>query len=111
MRREEVGAPPALSFDLLIKMLTLKQSFGWSDLLATYAVLVAVAPIILYFLTEKKGWWVTGISLAVWLGYQLSPENFSPTLGTFPILAWQVLFVNGLVIGYHREAVKEFFSK
>ncbi len=111
LRREQVVAPPELSFDLVVRMATLKQTFGWSDLLATYAVLVAVAPIILYFLTQKKGWWVSGISVALWLGYQISPENFSPTLGTFPVLAWQVLFVHGLVIGFHREAIKEFFSK
>ncbi len=110
-RREAVGAPPEFNLDLIVRMLTLKQPFGWSDLLATYAVLMAVAPIVFYFLTQKKTRWVVGLSWALWLGYQLSPENFSPQIGSFPIFAWQLLFINGLIIGYHREAIKEFFAK
>lgn len=110
-RREMVTTPPDFSFDLILKMLTLRQGFGWSDLLSTYAVLLAVSPIVLYFLTQKKTRWILGISWGLWLIYQIFPENFSPEIGTFPIFSWQVLFMTGLVLGYHREAVKEFFTK
>nr|HEX2914884.1 OpgC domain-containing protein [Chloroflexia bacterium] len=110
-RKEAVAPPPNFDFDLVVKLLTLKQSFGWSDLLATYAVLVAISPVVLYFLLRKKTPWVLGLSWAFWLGYQVFPQHFSPEIGTFPLFAWQLLFVNGLVIGYHREAIKEFFSR
>jgi hypothetical protein len=110
-RAEAVGAPPAFDLDLVIKLVTLQHGFGWSDLLATYAILLAFAPVIFYALTRHKTWWVVGLSWAFWLGYQIAPQNFSPTLGTFPIFAWQVLFINAMVIGYHREALKEFFSR
>ncbi len=110
-RREMVAAPPDFNFDLVVKMITLRQNFGWSDLLATYAVLLAVSPIVLYFITQKKTWWVVGLSWALWLGYQVFPQNFSPEIGTFPIFAWQLLFINGLVIGFHRESIRVFFSK
>ncbi len=110
-RRELVDAPPDFNFDLVLNLVTLRRTFGWSDLLATYAVLVAVSPIVLYFLTQKKTWWIVGLSWALWLGYQVFPQSFSPEIGTFPIFAWQVLFINGLVVGYHRENLKVFFSK
>jgi hypothetical protein len=110
-RHEAVGAPPAFTLDLVLKLITLRQGFGWSDLLATYAVLLAVSPILLYFLTQKKTPWIVGLSWGFWLAYQIVPEHFSPEIGTFPIFAWQVLFVNGLVIGYHRETVKKILSK
>lgn len=110
-RGEAVPAPPNFSLDLVIQLVTMKVSFGWSDLLATYAILLAVSPIVFYFMVQKKSWWVLGISWAFWLGYQVTPQNFSPTLGTFPIFAWQVLFITGLVVGFHREAVKNFFNR
>ena len=110
-RKEAVAAPPPFNLDLILKVLTLRESYGWSDLLATYAVLMAISPIILYFLTQKKTWAILLVSWGLWLGYQVSPDNFSPQIGDFPLLVWQLLFVHGLVIGYHREAVKEFINK
>jgi hypothetical protein len=110
-RGEAVPAPPAFTFDLVVKLVTLQQSFGWSDLLATYAILLAFAPVVFYALVQKKTKWVLGLSWAFWLGYQITPQDFSPTLGTFPIFAWQVLFINALVIGFHRESIKEFFGQ
>ncbi len=110
-RAEAVPAPPSFSLDLVIKLVTLQKSFGWSDLLATYAILLAFAPVVFYALVHKKTWWVLGLSWAFWFGYQVAPGDFSPTLGTFPIFAWQVLFINALVIGFHREQIKEFFSR
>ncbi len=110
-RKEAVAAPPEFNLDLIFKILTLREGFGWSDLLATYAVLMAVAPVILYFLVQKRTKSVLLVSWGLWGCYQVSPQNFSPQIGSFPILAWQLLFVNGLLLGYHREQVKEFFSK
>lgn len=110
-RAEATPPPPAFSLDLVIKLVTLQQSFGWSDLLATYAILLAFAPVVFYALVHKKTLWVLGLSWTFWVGYQVAPGDFNPTLGTFPIFAWQVLFINALVIGYHREQIKEFFGR
>ena len=110
-RKEAVGAPPDFTFDLVIRVLTLREGFGWSDLLATYAVLVAIAPIMFYFLLQKRVKLILALSWGLWLGYQLLPQDFSPQIGSFPILAWQLLFVNGLVMGYYRENIKEFFGR
>lgn len=86
-RSEAVPAPPDFSLDLIVKLVTLKVSFGWSDLLATYAILLAFAPVVFYCQIKEKAWLVVVLSWTFWLGYQLAPQNLSPTLGTFPIFS------------------------
>ena len=45
------------------------------------------------------------LSWFAYLGYHVSPITLTGAEfeSSFPILAWQLLFVHGIVIGYHRE--------
>jgi hypothetical protein len=103
------------SFDPLIM-----NASGWRDLalmrfgpwpfeiIGLYVWLVAAAVPCLLAL-RLFGWRpVLAMSWGLYLWYRISPHALT-TAGfeaAFPILAWQLLFVHGMAIGYHRERIR-----
>lgn len=80
------------------RTLTLQFGYGWADFLSRYAVLMALAPAVL-FLVAKKLWWLVGIiSIVIWatLG-----QTFAST-----ITAWQLVFTGGIIIGYYLPRIE-----
>ena len=108
--------PVAINWFLDPRMMT---SHNWGDLLmlrygpwafeiiALYVWLVIVAiPCMLAL--HRFGWRpLVAVSWGVYLWYRISPLQVTPGEfeTTFPILAWQLLFVHGIVIGYHRDRI------
>jgi hypothetical protein len=88
--------------------IALMRSGPWAfQIIGLYVWLVAAAVPCLFAL-RFAGWRpVLALSWGLYLWYRLSPHAL--TTGqfevTFPILAWQLLFVHGVVIGYHRERI------
>ena len=85
---------------------------GLLDLLPMYFVFVMLLPLILPALEAGKRYTVLGLSAAVWLVAQASPAIdgaplYPVHLGTFNLLAWQFLFVAGVVIGHSRSRTPE----
>ncbi|HTM04590.1 MAG TPA: OpgC domain-containing protein [Vicinamibacterales bacterium] len=75
------------------------------EIIALYVCLVLVAVPCLIAL-RVAGWrTVLAASWAVYGWYWLSPRGVTGAEFevTFPLLAWQLLFVHGIVIGYHRD--------
>jgi hypothetical protein len=94
--------------DLLVGALTLHYTYHGADVLALYTLLVAASPLVLFLLEEGKTAHLVAGSWLIWAGYQFFPERFSLTWTIqnshyFPLAAWQVLFVGGLALGWHRE--------
>jgi len=90
--------------------LLLMRSGPWAfEIIALYVWLVLAAVPCLFGL-RRVGWLpVLGASWIVYLRYRIAPF---PVTGAefeavFPILAWQLLFVHGITIGYHREQIAE----
>ena len=57
---------------------------------------------------QRIGWrWLLASSWAVYLIYRLVPFQLTASEFelVFPILAWQLLFVHGITIGYHRDDI------
>jgi hypothetical protein len=52
-------------------------------------------------------------SWTVYLWYRITPHALTAAQfeSTFPIMAWQLLFVHGLAIGYHRERLSAFVER
>ncbi|MCC6626354.1 MAG: OpgC domain-containing protein [Chloroflexi bacterium] len=84
---------------------TLRRSDYLADVLMLYALLVLVAPLALALLARGRAVPLLLGSAAIWGGHQVGwtapidallggPETFRP-------LAWQVIFVAGLVLGWH----------
>lgn len=80
---------------------------GANDSLMTlYFLLVITAPIALFLMQRGLTWLVIATSLTLWLGHLYVPRYFGNPLEIFvPAAEWQILFVGGLLIGYHRRAL------
>lgn len=88
-------------------LLTLRMGPWVLNVLGLFAVLIAVAPALLLLLRRRLWWVVLGLSWAAYAygttsGTLLLPSQFEHV---FPVLVWQVIFVHGMVLGYHRERV------
>ena len=81
------------------------------NVMGLYVILLAVSPLILWALSRR---WGVGILASSWGLYavgalthwRLLPSQFE---GSFPLLIWQVLFVTGMVAGYHRREIIAWF--
>lgn len=80
--------------------ITLRYSYGWADFLNYYAVFLLGAIPVLFLLNKGKAWIVLLLSTSLWF---LRGHSF--------YLAWQILFVIGIVVGYFfREFEKNFIA-
>jgi len=60
------------------------------------------------WLLRRRMWWV--VLIASWAGYLLNAQydiRILPSMfeDVFPLLTWQVAFLNGMVIGYYRRQI------
>ena len=76
-------------------------------------VLLLVAPFILWVLRRHLAWVVLAASWGIYLLSSIHPIRIFPSQfeDSFPLLTWQVLFVNGLVAGYYRVQILNFFRR
>jgi len=86
------------------------------DILPMYVIFVLIAPFVLLTLRKRRGWIVVVLlSISLWgLGQQFDPlcvlnKTLFPghRCGWFNVLVWQVLFVLGLVLGFHKKQLEE----
>jgi hypothetical protein len=81
------------------------------NVMGLYVILLALSPLILWALSRR---WAIGVLLCSWGLYgvgalthwRLLPSQFEDS---FPLLVWQVLFVTGMVTGYHRREIVAWF--
>jgi hypothetical protein len=92
----------------------LMRAGPWAfEIIGLYVWLVAAAVPCLLVL-HRAGWRVLlGFSWAVYLWYRISPHAITAAgfESAFPLLAWQLLFVHGITIGYHRDRVAAFAER
>jgi hypothetical protein len=89
----------------LLAAVTLEAGPWQFNILGFFIAALAAAPAVLWAL--ERGWW-PAVLAASWLLFALGRHWDVDVLPTqserpFPILVWQVLFVNGIILGYHRE--------
>jgi hypothetical protein len=83
------------------------------EIVGLYVWLVAAAAPCLLAL-RLAGWRVTlAASWILYLWYRIDPHAVTTAdfEKAFPILAWQLLFVHGIAIGYHRESIRAFANR
>lgn len=94
--------------------IALMRTGPWAfQIIGLYVWLVAAAAPCLIAL-RFIGWrWLIGASWLLYLLYRVAPHAL--TSGqfewTFPLLAWQLLFVHGITIGYHRDRIAASVSR
>lgn len=85
------GLPPVINWpDIVAQTLLLRYTYGWGDFLTHYVVFMLAAPLVFWLLTKNKWWLVVAGSVGLWL---VRGQEFQ--------LAWQVLFVGGMIAGYY----------
>jgi hypothetical protein len=83
------------------------------QIVGLYVWLVAAAAPCLIAL-HFAGWRpLLALSWGAYMWYRFAPHPLTSAQfeSTFPILAWQLLFVHGIVIGYHRERLATFVAR
>ena len=101
--------------DFVIGVLTLHRAYYLTDVLLMYTLLVFAAAGAIFLINEKRTRLVLAISWGIWGVWQVFPQQAAlpwaiTDNSVFNLAAWQLLFFNGLVIGYHRKALAERFS-
>jgi hypothetical protein len=92
----------------------LMRAGPWAfEIIGLYVWLVAAAIPCLLML-RRVGWRpVLAASWALYLWFRIDPHTVT-TAGfesAFPLFAWQLLFVHGITIGYHRDDVSAFVAR
>jgi hypothetical protein len=79
---------------------------GSDDLMTFYFILVLLAGPVLLALHRRLWALALATSIAVWLLHNHDESLFNlPVTYFVPVADWQLIFVTGLLIGYHREAI------
>ena len=104
--------PPMVNTTVLARVALMRCGPWPFTIVGLYVWLVAAAiPALL--LLHKAGWRrLLAVSWTLYAIYQFAPRALTMGAfeGTFPILAWQLLFVHGLTIGYHRDRLAAFVA-
>lgn len=97
---------------LIWQTLTFQYSYGWADYLRFYAIYIAISPLAFWLL--RRGLWyvVVGVSFLVWFLFPLD-YNTVPwqTLAILQPIPWELIFFNGLVIGFHWPAIAAWWQR
>lgn len=108
----DIGNPLAFTFNVII----LHETYYLADIPLLYTLLMAAAPIGLYFLYKgRSGLLVVG-SFVIWAGFQyINAQQIIiwPIIGniTFHPAAWQLIFFWAMAVGYHRETIWNRFQR
>lgn len=77
------------------------------NVMGLYVLLLLASPLVLWALSRGKVVWVLAATTALYAAgaifrIRLLPSEFEDS---FPLLVWQVLFIVGMVAGYHRRRI------
>ncbi len=99
-------------FSWFASAITLKVGPHQIQVLGLYVCLIMLCPLMLAVLWKRRPLALLGLSWVLYCSNLLSPKM--PTGAQFeygfPLLTWQVLFVHGLVAGYHLQEIKAWFA-
>jgi hypothetical protein len=103
------GGLDSLQWDAVWPIVTLTR--GSDDLMTFYVTLLVLAIPALLLLRRRLWWVVLGASVALWLVHQANERWLNPpTVYFVPVADWQLLFMAGLVIGYHRSEIASWLT-
>jgi hypothetical protein len=104
--------PPTVT-PMILARVALMRCGPWPFTIVGLYVWLVVAAIPALLVLHKVGWRrLLAVSWTLYVVYRIAPRSITMGAfeGTFPILAWQLLFVHGLTIGYHRDRLSAFVA-
>lgn len=81
--------------EYIYKVMTLQYNYGWSDFLQYYVLFMLFAPLAVWLCVRGRAWLVLAASAMIWL---FRGQNFD--------MAWQLLFMCGIVLGYYLPRIE-----
>ena len=97
----------------LLAIITLQAGPWEFNIMGFFVAALVAAPALLWVLA--RGWWplVVVLSLGLYLFAHDTHATILPSQSesAFPVLVWQVLFVNGMVVGWHRQRIAEWAAR
>lgn len=89
------------------ELLTLDMGPWVLNVLGLFVVMTAIVPLLMVLLTRGLWWVVLALSWAAYVYGTVTDVHWLPSQfeDVFPLLIWQIAFVHGLVLGYHRHQV------
>ncbi|MBT2532621.1 OpgC domain-containing protein [Arthrobacter sp. ISL-48] len=83
------------------------------NVMGLYVILLLLSPLVLAALNRGKTLWVLAATLMLYAVGTVTRARLLPSQfeDSFPLLVWQVLFVIGLVAGFHQRSVVAWFSQ
>ena len=97
-----------------LEVITFHRSYSLTDVLVLYTLLVLSAGPLLWLMSRGRTAFVLALSFGAWSLAQISldlvPRAWPIVDGGFPFSAWQLLFVLGLAVGYHRRRLAPYLE-
>ncbi|MCW5848486.1 MAG: OpgC domain-containing protein [Anaerolineae bacterium] len=111
-----IEMPPQNLGEWLWGVVTLRQAYYLTDVLLLYTFLVVAAGPLLVLMARGFSPLVLLLSWGVWAVWQKNPGGLElpwPVASNtvFPATAWQVLFITGLVLGFHRVGLSRLLGR
>jgi len=99
---------PGSLLDYALGAVVLRRTYGDHNLLAAYALFLAAAPLALAAMLRGRTWLVLGASLVLWgVAYRF---NLVWSNSVQADLCWQLLFMIGVVAGFHHAALARWWN-
>lgn len=102
--------------ELISKALLLQIGPHQFQVIGLYVVLfVLITPVVFFMLTIQRVGLLLGISWVIYaIHYGAPHQSLRPTGAqfeyAFPIMAWQLVYVHGMVVGYYKQELLAFFQ-
>ncbi len=98
--------------NFIVGLITLHRAYYLTDVLLLYVLLVLAAGPALLLMEHGETKVVLAASWGLWALWQFAPAQASfpweiQDNNVFHFPAWQIFFINGLVIGFHRKAIQK----
>jgi hypothetical protein len=95
----------------VVLALRLKIGPAQIQILGLYVCLLLLTPLALFLMSKRHTPAMLALSWLTYLCYQCHPIKVTGCMfeDAFPLMAWQLLYFNGQAVGYHRQAVLDFF--
>ncbi|HET7529171.1 MAG TPA: OpgC domain-containing protein [Candidatus Saccharimonadales bacterium] len=83
---------------IIEQTLLMRFTYGWSDFLVRFALLMLIAPFVFYLVSKGK-WWLAAAGIVI--AWCFRGQGFT--------LSWQLIFNFGIIIGFYWQKIESAF--
>ena len=110
----ELMTPAQGRIDFALSVITFHRTYSLTDILVLYTLLMLMAGPLLWLIARGYTGYVLAASITAWFVAQVWPDRipraWQITDGGFPFSAWQLMFVVGMTLGFHRRRIAHYLK-